>query len=71
MHFLDIYKQELWERLDFVEAVQRRGLPFLIMQNSHKRKKICDSESGQHTGWWLQHLVVTYFFVSVSKTFSG
>lgn len=32
MHFLGIYKQELWERLNFVEAVQRRGLPFLIMQ---------------------------------------
>lgn len=32
MYFLGIYKQELWERLNFVEAVQRRGMPFLIMQ---------------------------------------
>lgn len=36
MHFLGIYKQELWERLNFVEAVQRRGMPFLIMQ-IHKK----------------------------------
>lgn len=38
MHFLGIYKQELWERLNFVEAVQRRGMPFLIMQ-IHKKKE--------------------------------
>lgn len=43
MHFLGIYKQELWERLNFVEAVQRRGMPFLIMQ-IHKKK---NSRNGQ------------------------
>lgn len=37
MHFLGIYSRELWERLNFVEAVKRRGMPFLIMQ-IHKKK---------------------------------
>lgn len=48
MHFLGIYKQELWECLNFVEAVQRRGMPFLIMQ-IHKTK---NSRNGQQQPGW-------------------
>lgn len=51
MHFLGIYKQELWERLNFVEAVQRRGMPFLIMQ-IHKKKKPNNSRNGQQQPSW-------------------
>lgn len=36
MHFIGIYKQELWERLNFVEAVQRRGMPLFNYANSQK-----------------------------------
>lgn len=38
IHFVCIYKWELWERLDFVEADQRRGTPFLIMQIQTNKK---------------------------------
>lgn len=52
MYFLGIYKQELWERLDFVEAVPRRGMPFLIMQVLNNSNN--DSKDGQQqTRRWL------------------
>lgn len=52
MHFIGIYKQELWERLNFVEAVQRRGMPFLIMQIHKKNNTINNSRNGQKQPSW-------------------
>lgn len=50
MHFLGIYKQELWERLNFVEAVQRRGMPFLIMQIHKKIIIILEMDNNNPVG---------------------
>lgn len=49
MHFLGIYKWELWESLNFVEVVQRRGMPFLIMQ-IHKKRLILEIEDNNPVG---------------------
>lgn len=37
MHFLGIYKQEFWERLNFLEAVQSKRYALFNYANSQKK----------------------------------
>lgn len=46
----------------FCRSCSKKRFALFNYANSHKRKKICDHDSEQHSGWWLQRLVVTFFF---------